>query len=307
MGKMSQQLNRYHRKAGITPVAFEQSYHARFRAFECPHKSDCKATCRKAFRKEGQPGSFAFSPPVEGQGQFPDVRPHYENWEYDGTPIPRIVVISLSVPQPYLPAKNGEEGALQGRMKPRSHWPETLAMVRSMIHPTFLSLKELAKPVSHWEDENRSMLETLFVHVRAGKCCSNFHGNGMEPYRVYGNCGGYLRREIEILQPDVIVTQGNPARWETEKHVLEEGAGGADAEKVRGIDDSIARLVSLRGESRRVYWLRSYFPVARNWDRYLKHAGPPEKDEVGAKRRNFTLYGRAIKKLFDSSVLGPDA
>ena len=114
MGKMKQQLNRYHRQAGITPVAFEQSYRARFREFECRHKCDCRAACGKAFKANDQAGSFAFSPPVEGQA--PDVRPHYENWEYDGAPIPRIVVISLSVPQPELPAKNGEEGAWQGRM-----------------------------------------------------------------------------------------------------------------------------------------------------------------------------------------------
>lgn len=305
MGRMQQQLNRYHRQEGITPVAIEKGSRARFREFGCRHKCDCRTACREAFEANGRPGSFAFSPPVEGQA--PDVRPHYENWEYDGAPIPRIVVISLSVPQPELPARNGAEGALQGRMNPRSHWTETLAMVRSMIHPTFLPLRELAKPVSHWEDESRSKLEKLFVHVRTGKCCSNADGSGWEPEAVYRNCGRYLRTEVRVLQPDVIITQGNPAHWETEKHVLEEGAGEAEVEEVKGIDDSIARLVRLKGGSRRVYWLRSYFPSARNWERYLLHAGPPEKDEVGAKRRYFTFYGRAIKKLFVSSVLGPDA
>ncbi|MCY3735397.1 MAG: hypothetical protein OXG13_03285 [Gemmatimonadaceae bacterium] len=295
MVRMQQQLNRYHRQVGITHVDSEKSYSARFRDFRCSDKVGCKEACQKAFK--GQTG-FEFSPPVEA----PEVSQNYENREYDSEMIPRIVVISLSVPKP---TDNDEEGELQESIEPRSHWMETLAMVRSMIHPSFVTSKELAKPIVTWEDEESSMLKQLFVHVRTGKCCSNANGGGQEPYEVYETCGGFLEKEMKILQPDVIVTQGNPAHWETEEHVLEEGAVEAEVEKVKCVDFPIARLVSLKGESRPVYWLRSYFPSARNWPSYLLHAGPSENDEPGARRKNFTLYGREIKRLFDSSVLGP--
>ena len=124
MGKMQQQLKRYHRQVGITPVATEKSYHARFLEFGCFHKRDCRKACRGAFGVKGRGGSFAFSPPVDGQA--PTVSPHYENREYDGVPIPRIVVISLSIPQPETSGDGDGEGSEDGLTY---HWIETLAMV----------------------------------------------------------------------------------------------------------------------------------------------------------------------------------
>ena len=117
---------------------------------------------------------------------------------------------------------------------------------------------------------------------------------------MYGNCGSYLGKEMRILQPDVIVTQGKWAHEQAERHVFQEGVARLDPEKVRGVDigASIARIVTLKEDTKCVYWLKSVFPSRRPWVQplYVSGAGEREKEEPGAKRRNFLLYGRAIRR-----------
>ena len=181
------------------------------------------------------------------------------------------------------------------------HWRGTTTTVRSLLC-SFICLG----PAGNSKDKNTKIIEKLFVHVRTGKCFSNANGSYQEPGQLYDHCGGYLRKEVSILKPDVIVTQSNTVHDTSEQYVFEEGAGEAPVREVEGIDNcnSIARIVHLQEGNRKVYWLRSYFPYG--WRFYSpNHAGPAidcNSDGVetrGKKRKNLVLYGKDIKRFMD--------
>lgn len=172
---------------------------------------------------------------------------------------------------------------------------ELLVTVRSLLH-RFIASENFPKPARYWEDESIKEIEKLFVHVRTAKCCSSFNETGKEPRKVYANCGGYLGKELSILKPDVIVTQGNDAHWGAERHAFNA------IEQVKGLDleRPIAHIVNLKEGNQRVYWLKMTFP-AWNWMwRWNKEAGPKiesESCEKLAKRKHLVLYGKKIKKF----------
>ena len=138
---------------------------------------------------------------------------------------------------------------------------------------------------------------------------SNANGTGQEPALLYENCGGYLSKEVSVLEPDVIVTQGNHAHWQAEKYVFDENAKNTPVEEVEGIAKSIARIVHLKEDNKKVYWLRSLFPgkttrvagVRVNFysEVYAGLEVDSERGIAGAKRENFVRYGRDVKKFMD--------
>ena len=283
MNEMQEQLNEYYRDFGIAPVKT-------FSEFGCPKKEACQAACCVA--SNGAEG-FVFSPRTDGVC----VSKCYIDGEYKGDRIPRIVVISLSAPRP-----DEEESSSQTKKKPlNQHWLGTLVTVRSLLYP-FIAPPEKLPPARYREDESTEIIGQLFVHLRTAKCCSNAEGKSAEPRKVYENCGGYLGEEVRILKPDVIVTQGNYAHWQAEKHVFEKNAANIAVKEVEDIDCSIARVVNLKKEDNwSVYWLRTIFPYGSFYS--SDHAGTKvdcERDKVGAMRKNLVLYGEAIKKCLQS-------
>ena len=291
MNEMQRQLDHYYERVGIAPVEDSRgSYDEMFSSFCCPKKDDCRKVCCKAYRPSCRDENFTFSPCKEGV----EVSQYYKDKKYQDDSIPRIVVVSLSAPMP---------GSSSAKKKPPSlnpHWRETLAMVRSLLH-SFIAPERFPEPVAKEEDKSKKKVEQLFVHVRTAKCCSN--RSSQEPSQVYKNCGCYLSEELRILEPDVIVTQGNYAHDESKKHVFDEGSIDTAVEKVECIANSIARIVNLREDNGEVCWLRTYHP--RSW-RFYRHAGPKidcESNAVGAKRKNFVCYGKHINKLVKDGIL----
>ena len=286
MNEMQNKLNRYYEEASIASVEEVKdgndyyNYEKMFSSFRCPNKYECRSVCCK--RSDGDP-KFIFSPRTEGV----EVSRCYEEWEYKGHRIPRIVVISLSVPKPEPKPKPQPK-------KLNPHWRGTTTTVRSLLCP-FICLA----PAGDSQDQSTKIIEELFVHVRTAKCCSNVGGKNQEPYQLYEYCGEYLRKEVSILKPDMIVTQGGPAHDMSKKYVFDV----IDKRTVEDIDDSdsIAHIVRLKEGKREVYWLRSHFPYGGFYS--ANHAGPAidcESDGVesrGKKRRNLVLYGRDIEEF----------
>ena len=283
MNEIQTQLNQYYEREGIASVDGTNSYTERFRVFGCLKKDSCLCACR-AWRQD-----VDFSPPIEDVC----VSRYYTDRTYCGDCIPRIVVISLSAPKPkpYRPEAEDNTEPLN------PHWRETLAMVRSLLHP-FIAPEKFPKPIRNWDDEDITIVQSLFVHTRTAKCCSNANGKRQEPPKVYENCGSYLSEEMGILKPDVIITQGNNAHPMAKKYIFNTDT----IEKVMGIDPdhNVAHVATLRCNSRPVFWLRSYHPCARG---YYSQAGDKialESNCVGAKRKNFVRYGKEIKKFRDN-------
>ena len=295
MNEMQSKLKKYYEEARIASVKeVEDSkgnydYEEMFSSFGCPKKDDCREACRNAYKPLSDDSKFLFSPRTEEA----TVSQYYSEKKYKGHRIPRIMVVSLSASEPMEKKPEQAEGK-SFALNP--HWRGTTTTIRSLLDP-FVDLA----PAGDWGAESTKIIGELFVHVRTAKCFSNVGGPGQEPSLLYENCGEYLSKEVSILKPDVVVTQGNHAHGQAERHVFDENAKKTAVEKVEGIDNSIARIVRLKEDDWKVYWLRPDFPNPRT-KFYSEHAGKPvdsERGIAGAKRENFVRYGRDIKKFMD--------
>ena len=295
MNEMQSKLNTYYEGAsiksvkGVTDREGNYDYEKMFDSFGCPKKNDCREACRNAYKPLSDDSKFLFSPRTEEA----TVSQYYSEKKYKGHRIPRIVIVSLSASEPMEKKPEQAEGK---SFSLNPHWRGTTTTIRSLLDP-FIDLA----PAGDWGAESTKIIGELFVHVRTAKCFSNVGGPGQEPNLLYENCGEYLSKEVSILKPDVVVTQGNHAHWQAKRHVFDENAENTIVEKVEGIDNSIARIVRLKEDDWKVYWLRPDFPNPRT-KFYSEHAGKPvdsERGIAGAKRENFVRYGRDIKKFMD--------
>ena len=273
MSEMQNELNRYYEEVGIAFVeaVIDEGYYnyeEMFSSFCCPKKDRCRQVCRAEYQSPGNDSRFLFSPRTEGV----EVSQCYEEREYEGHRIPRIVVISLSVPKPEPMPPCPTEESKSCPLNP--HWRGTTTTVRSLVCP-FICLA----PAEDSKDKSTKIIEQFFVHIRTGKCCSNVGGTSQEPDQLYENCGRcYLGEEVSILKPDVIVTQGDPAHHMSERYVFDV----IDRRTVGGIadSDSIAHIVRLKEDKRKVYWLRSRFPTGYAGFYSANHAGPAIDSEI---------------------------
>ena len=278
---MKEELKQYHESVDIAPVDKMRTYNEMFSEFGCEKRYDCRAVCKENWCKNQNEAEFLFSPPIKGEGGI-HVSRYYQDGEYEGIKIPRIMILSLSRPQP----KPGED-LLDPPPPQRSggdrnqHWPRTLLTVRSLLYPF----------IGNTDD---SPIEKLFVHVRTAKCCSNVGGGSKEEKKVYENCGVFLPGELSILKPDVIVTQGNDAHGRAQEHAF----NVVKKVEVSGLDPSIAYIANLKHDNRSTYWLRMIFPTNRyghmkKWD---KQAG----EEYNGVRKNLVHYGEKIKEFIEN-------
>ena len=309
---MKEQLAQYYKDEKIEPVA-RSSYDEMFKEFRCPHKCACRKACLDAFCRAGnKKEDFLFQPHTNDPPTATTiVSPYYQDRKYHGDCIPRIVVLSLSIPQPEKEQDNKPASNPKTPLNPDEHWSRTLVTVRSLLHP-FIAPEKFPKPV-YLEDKNKKEVEELFVHVRTAKCCSNFNKGRQEPSKVYANCGKYLGEELSILKPDVIVTQGNNAHREAKKHAFniigDEKVKDLGLEHLIALDFKplIAHLVNLKENNQRVYWLKMIFPTLKwghmkKWDEQagdpiLSDVGHDPKHEKYAKREHLVRYGEAIKEF----------
>ncbi len=293
MNETQKRLNQYYECSGIAPVDSDLCFEDRFEAFGCSKKCECRAACRQK-KKDAD-----FSPPTDGVC----VSRYYEDRDFHGYSIPRILVLSLSPPQP---KRNVKPDCPQGHLNP--HWRETLGIVRSILHP-FIGEECFPEPVRYWDErEKLAVIHDLFVHVRAAKCCSNANGKRQEPPRVYENCREYLSKELQILKPDVIITQGKYAHGVAVENAFQMVNRVSD---IDGIDPqrNVANIAHLRldrdaqaGDDHSVFWLKSYHPSY--YGGFYHQAGEKidgERNEKGsAKRWNFVRYGEEIRKFINN-------
>ncbi len=276
-----EELEQYYNNEGIEPVGSSGTLEEMFKKFKCPNKSLCKEICRKQY---GDGVGFKFGIPTE----IPPISKHYINRRYKDKRIPRIVVVSLSPPMPYDEEDNNGEN--NGCNYLKQHWRETLALVRSLLKP-YLDLE----PARYFEKPSAKIIESLFVHLRTSKCCSSANGGNEEPDKVYKNCGPYLKKEISILRPDVVVTQGKNAEWQASENVF---CKAEVCEKIEGVSDSCAYITNLKECGRKVYWMCMYHPCGFRW--YKQQTGEKIKSEVdvvGAHKEKSVRYGKDIERF----------
>ena len=55
-----------------------------------------------------------------------------------------------------------------------------------------------------------------FAHTNSAKCCEDYNQRRQSAARLFENCRGYIPGEIQILDPDILITQGAYAKWDLE-------------------------------------------------------------------------------------------
>jgi hypothetical protein len=183
MGNLVERLQVFHKKQGISAEDFH-----------CCYYSSCKS------------GYIDFT---EAKGTF--VSSGYEK------SIPRLLFISLDPGREdfYRHLKNRTLLNVQKhemerditKLKKNRHWYRTVEFACTI-------LKRFKK------DENLQINQATqyFAHINTVKCCVNNPGNRKADYRLFKNCKSFVPQEVEILNPNIIVTQGNEARQTIAEH-----------------------------------------------------------------------------------------
>jgi hypothetical protein len=187
---MLDQLDRYYREQGISALDFK-----------CKHRQECSEKCKP--------------------GQMVSVPESYVGMEYEAGPeaglLPRLLFVSSDTNDPGWLKDNPQFGTLrEGRniawrdrnaswnQKPQGHWHQTIALARMLLAP--YATARLGR-VIEFND-----FVGYIAHVRSTRCKSLSDGPEEGNPRMFGNCMGFLKGEIEVLRPDIIVTQGTRAR-----------------------------------------------------------------------------------------------
>ena len=214
---MIEDLSAYYRQQGIDS-----------RDFRCAHISSCSSA----------------------GGNFTTAKASFVGPEYESGSLPRLLFLSLDAgsatpdaSQRTLAAVRAQELATNVSTLPKGkHWYETHELA-------FLLLYQF-KP-----DLTAADTSPFFAHVNSAKCCMNNPGRRQAADVLFKNCRGYLPGELQILQPDIVVSQGSPAKRAMEQFdVLEPQVRTADGLRCEG---NVIRI-----GSRKALWLPTHHPSA---------------------------------------------
>jgi hypothetical protein len=203
MGKMANnfrnQLNTFYRKNGIHP----EDFHCQF-----------QNTCRMA----------AFNGNMT-ETKMSMVGSHY------GDRYPKIIVISLDPPSgedkdgkikrwdfkapehrttDYVSSIHEKDDYLL--LPPNQHWKMTQVIVKDLLVLFgFPSKPNSAVASASFAGRPIENVSSYFAHINMAKCSMNRPDQGEAPASVHKRCSStYLPGELALLEPDIIVSQGDP-------------------------------------------------------------------------------------------------
>lgn len=213
-------LDSYYSEQGISALSFR-----------CPRASHCRAS----------------------SSGFTTAKESYVGPAYEAGSRPRLVFLSLD---------SGSASTLADE--------KTMAAVREKTLATNVDALHKGK---HWYLTHALAFELLrqfhpsltiatsnryFAHVNSAKCCANNDQRAKASSVLFKNCRPYIPEELRILDPDVIVTQGDEARE------VVESLGVQSPQRDEVVGALYQRgLVSLNGASTAL-WLHTYHPNAKH-------------------------------------------
>lgn len=178
ISKMIPTVGKYYRQQGIHPLNFS-----------CKHFKECSACSDK----------------------FTEAKSSFIGTEYAKATLPRLLFISLDAfNSPGEPKKRSfkfvRKIAEQTGPPPNknTHWYRTFETAWTILNRVY-SYK--FKKMIDLND-----IAPFFAHVNSAKCCAHQLNNKQAPRKLFINCREYISPEIELLQPDIIITQGKMAR-----------------------------------------------------------------------------------------------
>lgn len=188
---MLEKLDRYYQSQGIPALEFK-----------CKFIEDCKRVCK---------------------GQMVSVPESYVGAEYEAGALPRLLFVSSDTNDPKWLKDDPKMGTLSENrkimwrdrsepwfQKPKGHWHQTLELAQALLAPY---AKERLGKVIEFND-----LVGYIANVRSTRCKDISIGTKEGSPRMFEKCIGFLNGELELLHPDIIVTQGKRASnalWNT--------------------------------------------------------------------------------------------
>ena len=244
---MLTKLYAFYESHGISPVGFR-----------CSSRSRCSAN----------------SP------HFTEAKASYVGPRYEERTLPRLLFLSLdsgsgrSDPQQRTAeAVRDRELARDVEALPKNqHWYRTHEMASELLRQF--------KPELTVTDAR-----LYFSHVNSAKCCQNKRQKKQADKTLFENCRRFIPGELRILSPDIIVTQGKPAK----KAILK--SFPVRRRVVRTVESAPrfrldahyeTGLIELASDVRASLWLQTYHPT--NFGRFnpqRTHCWPLYVEEVG--------------------------
>ncbi len=225
-------------------------------SFKCAYKSQCRG----------------------GNPKFTGPKSAFVSAGYEAGKLPRLLFLSLDSGSAKLKNADKLPRAVRARMQgvdvssmhKGKHWYRTHELAWYILKPFMpdLTIEETKK---------------YFAHANAAKCCMNKSGNKKADAVLFQNCRGYLKGELSILRPEIIVTQGDEAK----KAVV------SIREKTLSRMDDYASIIRLNGDD--IFWLHTYHP---------SNYGLFNKQRTGNKTKKVSLGWKKYSKKAHQFIIG---
>jgi hypothetical protein len=92
-----------------------------------------------------------------------------------------------------------------------SHWFRTCEVARRL-------LREFDQRVGNISRKDMWDTERYFAHTNSARCCQNKKGNAEAHRILFDNCREFVGPELEILRPDILISQGDWAKLAVQQH-----------------------------------------------------------------------------------------
>ena len=171
---MLERLTAFYESHGISPVSFR-----------CPSRSTCSAN----------------SP------RFTEAKASFVGPSYEERRLPRLLFLSLDSgsAEPDPRQRTAEDVRRQNvdcnvaTLPKNKHWYRTHEMAFELLRQF---KADLTVPDTR----------LYFAHVNSAKCCQNKPGRNQADRTLFENCRRFIPGELRVLSPDIVVTQGGPAK-----------------------------------------------------------------------------------------------
>lgn len=206
-------LERYYKQNGILATSFS-----------CRHKAECSSNC----------------------ATFTGPKSAYVSSGYEQGLLPRLLFLSLDSGS----GKENDEHRLPSAVRMQEEELDVLALPKGKhwfrTHELAWYILRAFDPMLKVEEAKK-----YFAHANSAKCCMNKPQKKKADNVLFRNCQGYLKRELEILDPAIVVSQGNEAK----NAILQL------LECRLSTIDMYSAIIRLNGKE--IFWLHTYHPS--NW------------------------------------------
>jgi len=226
---MIQELEKYYSKNGILSTSFT-----------CSYKELCQDDC----------------------SEFTGPKSAFVSSGYEASTLPRLLFLSLDSGS----GDKNDENRLPLSVR---HQEEIDRDVLSLHkHKHWYRTHELAWYIfKHFKSDLKiEEAKKYFAHANSAKCCMNKAQRKKANAILFKNCRRYLRGELHILSPNILITQGNEAKE----------AICSLRDKITEHIDNFVSIIELNGKQ--IFWLHTYHP--NNWGAFNKQRNFDKNNNV---------------------------